>query len=112
MAPLFHSSILRQYFTAIVHTKSVFEDSQATPVQVWQAPTSILQVCVYPTFRAVMAAVSPAVVIPCLFSLQDSGYGKSKGIPTLVIAAATFDDVIAVSAFSVVLNIIFSTGED
>jgi hypothetical protein len=28
-----------------------------------------------------------------------------------VIAAATFDDVIAVSSFSVVLNIIFSTGE-
>lgn len=59
-----------------------------------------------------MAAVSPAVVIPCLFSLQDRGYGKSKGIPTLVIAAATFDDVIAVSAFSVVLNIIFSTGKN
>jgi NhaP-type Na+/H+ or K+/H+ antiporter len=59
-----------------------------------------------------MAAISPAVVIPCLFSLQDRGYGKSKGIPTLVIAAAAFDDVIAVSAFSVVLNIIFSTGEN
>jgi hypothetical protein len=30
----------------------------------------------------------------------------------LVIAAATFDDVIAISAFSVVLSIIFSTGEN
>lgn len=59
-----------------------------------------------------MAAVSPAVVIPCLFSLQDRGYGRFKGIPTLVIAAATFDDIIAVSAFSVVLSIIFSTGKN
>jgi NhaP-type Na+/H+ or K+/H+ antiporter len=59
-----------------------------------------------------MAAVSPAVVIPCLLSLHDKGYGKSKGIPTLVIAAATFDDVIAISSFSVALSIIFSTGEN
>jgi NhaP-type Na+/H+ or K+/H+ antiporter len=66
----------------------------------------------YQTFRAVMAAVSPAVVIPCLFSLQERGYGRSKGIPTLVIAAATFDDVIGISAFSVALSIIFSTGEN
>jgi hypothetical protein len=59
-----------------------------------------------------MAAVSPAVVIPCLFSLQDRGYGKSKGIPTMVIAAATLDDIIAISAFSVVLSVIFTTGEN
>jgi NhaP-type Na+/H+ or K+/H+ antiporter len=77
-----------------------------------KASTLIPQVCVYQTFRAVMAAVSPAVVIPCLFSLQERGYGKSKGIPTLVIAAATFDDVIAISVFSVALSIIFSTGEN
>lgn len=74
--------------------------------------TLILQVCVYHIFSAVMAAASPAVIIPCLFSLQERGYGRSKGIPTLVIAAATFDDVIAISAFSVVLSIIFSTGEN
>lgn len=80
--------------------------------KVLKAPTLILHVCVYQIFRAVMAAVSPAVVIPCLFSLQERGYGKTKGIPTLVIAVATFDDVIAISAFSVVLSIIFSTGEN
>jgi NhaP-type Na+/H+ or K+/H+ antiporter len=61
--------------------------------------------------RAVIAAVSPAVVIPCVRNLEDRGYGRSKGIPTLVIAAATFDDVIAISVFSVVLSIIFSTGD-
>ncbi|PSN36208.1 Sodium/hydrogen exchanger 9B2 [Blattella germanica] len=60
---------------------------------------------------AVLAAVSPAVVIPCLFSLQDRGYGKSKGIPTLVIAAASFDDIIAISAFGVVYSLIFNSDD-
>ncbi|XP_067006988.2 sodium/hydrogen exchanger 9B2 isoform X2 [Anabrus simplex] len=59
---------------------------------------------------SVMAAVSPAVVIPCLFRLQAKGYGTDKGIPTLVIAAASLDDVIAVTAFGIVLSIIFSSG--
>ena len=32
----------------------------------------------------VLAAVSPAVIIPCLMSLSERGYGVAKGIPTLV----------------------------
>ena len=35
----------------------------------------------------VLAAVSPAVVVSCLLNLQERGYGVTKGIPTLVIAA-------------------------
>ncbi|XP_069677232.1 sodium/hydrogen exchanger 9B2-like isoform X3 [Periplaneta americana] len=58
----------------------------------------------------VLAAVSPAVVIPCLCNLQDKGYGKRKGIPTLVMAAASIDDINAISAFGIVLGIIFSQG--
>lgn len=57
-----------------------------------------------------MAAVSPAVVIPTLLSLQERGYGVGKGIPTLVIAAASIDDVFAISGFGVFLGIAFSTG--
>ncbi|XP_069677276.1 sodium/hydrogen exchanger 9B2-like isoform X2 [Periplaneta americana] len=60
---------------------------------------------------AVLAAVSPAVVVPCLFQLQDKGYGRKKGIPTLLIAAATLNDIISISAFGVLLSIIFSTGD-
>ena len=45
----------------------------------------------------VLAAVSPAVVVPSLLSLQERGYGVDKGIPTLVIAAASVDDVLAIS---------------
>lgn len=59
-------------------------------------------------FRFVLAAVSPAVVVPCLLSLSERGYGLNKGIPTLVIAAASIDDVLAISAFSICMGIAFS----
>ncbi|XP_029652209.1 sodium/hydrogen exchanger 9B2-like [Octopus sinensis] len=58
----------------------------------------------------VIAAVSPAVVVPCLLHLKDNGYGIDKGIPTLVIAAASIDDVLAITGFGVVLGIAFSEG--
>lgn len=57
-----------------------------------------------------MAAVSPAVIIPCLFELQDLGYGVQKGVHTLVIAAATLNDIVCIALFGIVLGIIFSTG--
>eukprot|EP00088_Acartia_fossae_P039215 TRINITY_DN4080_c0_g1_i4.p1 TRINITY_DN4080_c0_g1~~TRINITY_DN4080_c0_g1_i4.p1 ORF type:complete len:584 (-),score=105.68 TRINITY_DN4080_c0_g1_i4:743-2494(-) len=59
----------------------------------------------------VLAAVSPAVVVPCLLSLQERGYGVAKGIPTLVIAAASMDDVLAISAFTILLGVTFTDGE-
>ncbi|XP_060581305.1 sodium/hydrogen exchanger 9B2-like [Ruditapes philippinarum] len=59
----------------------------------------------------VLAAVSPAVVVPSLLGLSDRGYGIDKGIPTLVIAAASVDDVLAITGFGVSLGIAFSTGD-
>ncbi|XP_061175660.1 sodium/hydrogen exchanger 9B2-like [Saccostrea echinata] len=58
-----------------------------------------------------LSAVSPAVVVPSLLNLADSGYGLDKGIPTLVIAAATIDDVFNITGFGVLLGIVFSQGE-
>ncbi|XP_054268154.1 sodium/hydrogen exchanger 9B2-like isoform X3 [Macrosteles quadrilineatus] len=58
-----------------------------------------------------MCAISPAVVVPTLLKLKKEGYGESKGISTLVIAASSIDDVLAISVFSICLSIIFSTGE-
>ena len=55
----------------------------------------------------VLAAVSPAVIIPCLVSLSGRGYGVEKGIPTLVIAASSADDVVAISGFGVFLGLTF-----
>lgn len=61
-------------------------------------------------FRFVLAAVSPAVVIPSMITLQQKGLGVTKGIPTLVVAAASVDDILAISMFGVLLGISFSTG--
>merc|ERR1712110_586720 len=58
----------------------------------------------------VLAAVSPAVIIPCLMSLASRGYGVKKGIPTLVIAACSADDVVAISGFGIFLGVTFSVG--
>ncbi|XP_066952008.1 sodium/hydrogen exchanger 9B2-like isoform X3 [Macrobrachium rosenbergii] len=58
----------------------------------------------------ILAAVSPAVVVPSLLKLGEEGYGVDKGIPTLVIAAASIDDVLAISGFSVMLGLTFAEG--
>ena len=55
----------------------------------------------------VISAVSPAVVVPSLLDLQQKGYGVAKGIPTMVLAAASFDDVISITGFGVCLSLLF-----
>ena len=51
----------------------------------------------------VVAAVSPAVVVPSLLALRDAGYGTATGIPTLVVAAAALDDVLSLAGFGICL---------
>lgn len=56
----------------------------------------------------VVAAVSPAVVVPSLLDLQLRGYGVAKGIPTMILAAATFDDVVSITGFGATLSLVFA----
>lgn len=49
---------------------------------------------------AVLAAVSPAVVVPRMVKLMDEGYGAKKGIPHLILAGASVDDVYVIVLFS------------
>lgn len=56
----------------------------------------------------IIAAVSPAVVVPCLFRLRSKGYGVAKGIPTLIIAVAGIDDATSVAIFGIIQSIMFS----
>lgn len=58
----------------------------------------------------VLGAVSPAIVVPELLKLQEYGFGVDQGIPTLVMAASSCDDVLAISLFTVFLGITFSKG--
>ncbi|XP_011847677.1 PREDICTED: mitochondrial sodium/hydrogen exchanger 9B2 isoform X3 [Mandrillus leucophaeus] len=58
----------------------------------------------------VLGAVSPAVVVPSMLLLQGGGYGVEKGVPTLLMAAGSFDDILAITGFNTCLGIAFSTG--
>ena len=49
---------------------------------------------------AVLGAVSPAVVIPRMDHLMESGYGMDKSIPQLIIAGASCDDIFVIVLFS------------
>jgi len=58
----------------------------------------------------VLSAVSPAVVVPAILHISERGYGLNKGIPTLIMAAASVDNVINISGFGIMLGISFSKG--
>ncbi|XP_055970275.1 sodium/hydrogen exchanger 9B1-like [Sorex fumeus] len=58
----------------------------------------------------VVGAVSPAVVVPSMIMLQEKGYGIQKGIPTLLMAASSLDDILAITGFNICISLIFSTG--
>ncbi|XP_042791726.1 sodium/hydrogen exchanger 9B2 isoform X2 [Panthera tigris] len=59
----------------------------------------------------VLGAVSPAVVVPSMLLLQEGGYGVEKGVPTLLMAAGSFDDILAITGFNTCLGMAFSTGK-
>ena len=59
---------------------------------------------------SVMAAVSPAVVVPRMIKLIEDGYGTDKSIPQLILAGASVDDVFVIVVFTA-LTTLASTGE-
>jgi NhaP-type Na+/H+ or K+/H+ antiporter len=48
----------------------------------------------------ILAAVSPAVVVPSMLEYMEKGIGTVKGIPTLILAGASIDDVFAITIFT------------
>lgn len=53
---------------------------------------------------SVLAAVSPAVVVPRMVKIMDEGYGTNKGIPQLILAGASVDDVYVIVLFQPLLE--------
>lgn len=49
---------------------------------------------------SVVAAVSPAVIVPKMIKLMEEGYGVRKGIPQIILAGASVDDVFVIVLFS------------
>lgn len=68
---------------------------------------SILEAAV---MGAVLAAVSPAVVVPRMVKLMDEGYGVKEGIPQLILAGASVDDVYVIVLFSTFTRMMQGTG--
>lgn len=48
----------------------------------------------------VMAAVSPAVIVPRMLKLKENGYGTDKGIPDMIMTGASADDVFVIVLFT------------
>ncbi|MBP1920881.1 cation:proton antiporter [Youngiibacter multivorans] len=61
---------------------------------------------------AVLAAVSPAVVVPRMLHLMESGYGRDKKIPQMIMAGASVDDVYVIVLFTAFLGMHGGSGFD
>ncbi|MDP3386191.1 MAG: cation:proton antiporter [Eubacteriales bacterium] len=48
----------------------------------------------------VLAAVSPAIIVPRMLRLMASGYGKDRSIPQLIMAGASVDDIYVIILFA------------
>lgn len=58
---------------------------------------SVLEALVVGT---VLAAVSPAVIVPKMLKLKEEGYGVNKSIPQIIMAGASVDDVFVIVLFT------------
>lgn len=55
---------------------------------------------------SVMAAVSPAVVVPRMVDLIENKVGHQKKIPQMILAGASFDDVVVIVLFTAFLSLV------
>lgn len=54
---------------------------------------------------SVLAAVSPAVIVPRMIRLIEQGYQKNHGIPQMILAGASVDDVFVIVVFTAVTSL-------
>jgi NhaP-type Na+/H+ or K+/H+ antiporter len=54
---------------------------------------------------AVVAAVSPAVIVPRMLKLMEEGYGTKNSIPSLILAGASVDDVFVIVVFTALTSL-------
>jgi Kef-type K+ transport system membrane component KefB len=53
------------------------------------------------TMGFILKAVGPGLVVPAMFRLQKTRLGTDQGIPATVVIAASFDDIIAITGYSI-----------
>ena len=59
---------------------------------------------------SILGAVSPAVVVPLMIDFMERGKGAEKGIPTLILAASSIDDVFVIVIFTILLGMVGGGG--
>jgi NhaP-type Na+/H+ or K+/H+ antiporter len=88
---------------------AVFEGSVITLLGPYFLNISYLEAAI---LGAIIAAVSPAVVVPFMINFIDRRLGTKKGIPTLMLAGSSVDDVFVIVVFSILLGIYTGTNAD
>lgn len=59
----------------------------------------------------ILAAVTPAVIVPAMLELKEQGLGMQHGVPVIVLAGASMDDVFAITLFSVFVGLATRAGQ-
>jgi len=80
---------------------ALFEIAAVTLLGPWLLGLSWLESAI---LGAILGAVSPAVVVPLMIDLIEQRRGVEKGIPTLVLAASSIDDVTVIVIYSVLIG--------
>ena len=60
----------------------------------------------------ILAAVSPAIIVPGMTNLKRFGYGVDKGIPSLLMAACAFDDIVAITGYTICIGIALNSSDN
>lgn len=59
---------------------------------------------------SVVAAVSPAIIVPKMIQINEEGYGKKNSIPQIILAGSSIDDIFVIVLFTVFTGLA-STGD-
>ncbi len=81
---------------------AVFEGTAITFLGPYFLPLNRMESAI---LGSVLAAVSPAVVVPLMIRFIEEKRGTDKGIPTLVLAGSSIDDVFVIVIYSVLIGI-------
>ncbi len=81
---------------------ATMEGAAITVAGPWLLGLSLLESAVLGT---VLAAVSPAVVVPAMIRFMKERRGAAKDIPSMVMAAASVDDVYVIVAHTAILGV-------
>lgn len=88
---------------------AIFEGAVITLMAPWLFGLTYIEAAI---LGSIIAAVSPAVVVPLMLNLIKEKKGTEKGIPTLILSASSLDDVFVIVIFTILLGVQAGSGEN